>query len=383
MIVAALARRYPLVICDEHQDSSIHQHAIVVSLRNQGAQVRIFADPMQRIFRNKGAATGKAAWDWDELKQSADAVEELDVPHRWNHGCQRLGAWTLAARTALKSGGTIDLTGLLPPSITVVYAENRAPRNLEYQLCADDRGPIDRFEKEQSSLLVLTTYNPTARSLRSFFSRRIPLWEGHVRQGLEQLVSTINATSGDRAALAAGVVTFLANVGKGFSPSAFGERFVQEASEGCSKACKGKPATLQALARFIVAEPDHRGVGKMLRRLQALCESDPAFGAVELDGHREFWDAVRLGEFDSADTGLAEITHRRTHLRPKPPARAISNIHKAKGLECDSVILMPCDRKTFPDTPETRCLLYVALSRAMKQLLLVMSRENPSPLFKM
>ncbi len=382
MIAAALARRYPIIICDEHQDSSVHQHAIVMSLLNQGAKLRIFADPMQQIFRNKSGATGDAAWDWDEVKRSADAVEELDLPHRWNQGCKDLGAWTLSARAALKSGGVIDLRGRLPASITVVYAENRAQRNLEFQLSSTDRRAIDAFEKEQTALLILTAYNATARSMRSFFFRRIPLWEGHVRQGLETLVSAINAAGDDRAALAAGVVAFLANVGKGFSPSEFGDRFEQEASEGCSKPCKGKPATIQNLARFIVAEPNHRGVARMLRRLHEVRDGDPAFSTVKIDCNQEFWDAARLGEFDSAETGLAEIVHRRTYLRPKPPPRAISTIHKAKGLECESVILMPCDGKTFPDKPETRCLLYVALSRAMKRLLLVVSRDNPSPLIK-
>lgn len=44
--------------------------------------------------------------------------------------------------------------------------------------------------------------------------------------------------------------------------------------------------------------------------------------------------------------------------------------------------LMPYDRKTFLDNRETRCLLYVALSCAVKRLPLVVSRDNPSPLFK-
>ena len=70
-------------------------------------------------------------------------------------------------------------------------------------------------------------------------------------------------------------------------------------------------------------------------------------------------------------------------FRPKPPARAISTIHKAKGLECDSVIVMPCDAKTFPDKADARCLLYVALSRPKRRLALVMSKDNPSPLFKL
>ena len=64
----------------------------------------------------------------------------------------------------------------------------------------------------------------------------------------------------------------------------------------------------------------------------------------------------------------------------KPAQGHHSTIHKAKGLECDGVIVMPCDAKTFPDTAEARCLLYVALSRAKRRLLLVVSPTAPSPL---
>ncbi|MGH6876470.1 MAG: ATP-binding domain-containing protein [Rhizomicrobium sp.] len=99
-----------------------------------------------------------------------------------------------------------------------------------------------------------------------------------------------------------------------------------------------------------------------------------------MDCHREFWDAIRLGAFDDVDDGLTEITHRRTYSRPKPPDKAISTIHKAKGLECGSVIIMPCDAQAFPDRPDIRCLLYVALSRAKDRLLLAVPRNAPSPL---
>jgi DNA helicase-2/ATP-dependent DNA helicase PcrA len=118
----------------------------------------------------------------------------------------------------------------------------------------------------------------------------------------------------------------------------------------------------------------------MLRRLSERKDTDAAFANIEMDCQKELWDAVRLGEFDTVDAGLAEITHRRSYSRPKPPAKAISTIHKAKGLECDSVIVMPCDGKTFPDKPDAQCLLYVALSRAKNRLLFVVSRANPSPL---
>jgi DNA helicase-2/ATP-dependent DNA helicase PcrA len=380
MIVASLAQRHRVVICDEHQDSSGEQHSIVMALHSQGARLRVFGDPMQKIFKERACVTACPPCDWDELTRQAQAFERLDFPHRWSSGCPDLGRWTLMARRALKTGAVIDLRNGLPPSVTVVFAENQSQRNLEYQLSSQDRRQIDAFERAQTSLLILTPYNDTARSFRGFFNRRIPLWEGHTRPGLEKLVDALAARQGDRAALAAAIVAFMGEVGKGFSPSAFGNRFEKEVREGCTGNCRGKPATIQELARFVVAEANHCGVAKMLRRLSDLTTTDVNFADVKIDCRREFWEAIRLGDFDTVDNGFAEITHRRIYSRPKPPEKAISIIHKAKGLECDSVVVMPCDAKNFPDKPEARCLLYVALSRAKSRLMLVVSRNSPSPL---
>ena len=380
MIVASLAQRHRVVICDEHQDSSGEQHSIVMALQAHGARLRIFGDPMQKIFKERARVSKCMPCDWDGLTRDAHAFEQLDFPHRWTTGCPQLGQWTLAARAALKSGGSIDLRSGLPPSVTVVFAENQSRRNFEYQLSPQDRRPIDTFKRGQASLLILTRYNDTARSFRGFFSRRIPLWEGHTRAGLEKLVDAIATGQGDCAALAGAVVGFMGDVGKGFSPSAFGNRFEKEVRDGCTGSCRGKPATIQELARFLVNEPNHCGVARMLRRLSELATTDSDFTDVKIDCRKEFWEATRLGDFDTADNGFAEITHRRIYSRPKPPDKAISTIHKAKGLECESVIVLPCDARTFPDKHDARCLLYVALSRAKSRLMLVVSRTSPSPL---
>jgi DNA helicase-2/ATP-dependent DNA helicase PcrA len=284
-------------------------------------------------------------------------------------------------REALKAGGQIDLRGGLPPSVRVIVAENQARSAFDYQLASADRRPIDAFVTSEASLLVLTHFNDTARSLRAFFRRRLPLWEGHTRAGLEALVDATQNRRGDPGGLAKAIVRFMGDVGKGFSPSAFGDRFEREAREGCSGRASGKPAAIQGLAGFLVAEPDHHGVAKALRQLAILKRSRGDFADIDVDCHNEFWEAVRLGEFEDAEEGFAEITHHRTYLRPKPPAKAISTIHKAKGLECRSVVVMPCDAQTFSDKPEARCLLYVVLSRATDRLLLVVSRNRPSPLF--
>lgn len=121
------------------------------------------------------------------------------------------------------------------------------------------------------------------------------------------------------------------NAGKGFSPSAIGDTFEQEVREGCTKGRKGKAGCIQDLARCLVLEPDHRGIAKLLHRLSELKKTQPAFADIEIDRHREFWEAVRLGDFEAVDTGLAEITHRRTYSRPTPPGKAISTIHKSQG----------------------------------------------------
>lgn len=381
MIAHALARRYPVVICVEHQDSSGDQHLIVMEMLRHGSKVRIFADPMQTIFPDKKVAGSQPRCDWHELRRNAQRCEELDVPHRWSSVSPDLGTWTLKARKSLLNEQPVDLKNDLPAGLHILFAENRAERHLGFDLSTVDRAAVDVFQRQQTSLLILTCHNKTTLSFRSFFNRRIPLWEGHVRTALEKLVNAMLVGRGDREALARATVTFMGNVGKGFSPSAFGDRFIQEAADGCVKKCVRKPAAIQSLARYLVDDASHRGVAKVLGRLAELGKTDATFSMIDIDHHHEFNDAIRLGEFESLEEGLAAITHRRTYSRPRPPARAISNIHKAKGLECDAVILMPCDATTFLDKREARCLLYVALSRAKSRLMLVVSRDNPSPLF--
>ena len=382
MIAGALARRHPVVICDEHQDTSADQHRVVAAVHEKGAALRVFADPMQRIFGD-GATAAETGCDWEALKGAADSVAALDTPHRWSRGCPDLGRWTLDARRSLREGGAVDLRdGHRPQSVQVVVAENRAQRRLAYQLSGPDRRAIDAFEQQCTSLLILTRYNDTAVSLRSFFNRRVPLWEGYTRYALDGLVGAVAAANGDGSRLGAAVVAFMGEVGIGFTPSAFGDVFEREIREGCATARRGKPAKLQGLARLLLEHPDHRGVAAVLKRLADLAENDVDFTNVKLDCNREFWDATRLGDFPTIEDGLAEITHRRNYARPKPPAKAISIVHKAKGLECDAAILMPCDRSTLPENPASRCLLYVALSRAKSRLMVVVSRQNPSPLLR-
>ena len=384
MIGAALSERYPVVIGDEHQDSSAAQHAIIMALRDGGSKLRLFGDPMQHIYGKPADAARSADRErWNRLKNNA-ACDELDTPHRWATGSPLLGQWILKAREALKRGQAVDLRGRLPQGLTILCADNIAGNHTGYRIDQNDRRPIDRIVNTDQPLLILTGQNDTAKALRAMWSRRIPIWEGHVRNDLEVLVTAVATNRGNTTAIAEAVVRFVGAVGVGFSPSSHGNIFVREISQNCAKRTHGKPAQLQELARCIMEQPDHVGVANCLQGLAKMADEGSAgFASIALDNRREFHDAIRLGQFSDAEEGMKEIHRRRSFARPVPPDRAISTIHKAKGLQCENAIVLPGDRRRFGASDYARCKLYVALSRASRSLTLVLSRDDPSPLFRL
>jgi hypothetical protein len=153
-IVLALTTRYPLIICDEHQDANLHQEAIVLMCLAAGSSVRIFGDPRQRIY-SKGADAISDAQRWEQLKQLADRFEVLDTPHRWKDSDKSLGQWIQERRRSLWEEGTIDLRLPLPTSIKVIFAENQAPRFGGYRLSPEEGKPIWAAVRRSQSLLVL------------------------------------------------------------------------------------------------------------------------------------------------------------------------------------------------------------------------------------
>lgn len=382
IVATALAVRYPVIICDEHQDASIDQHAVIIALRRAGSLVRLFGDPMQRIYGSRTKTNSQAdTARWEGLRRSADACCELETPWRWRNGAISLGRWILAARATLQNGGRIDLRDNLPPGLSVITAENRSRKKWGgYVVSAEQAKAIYSLVNKSKSLLVLASQNETVNSLRSLFNRRLPIWEGHIRESLSALIDAVQTYKGNPAEITRATTQFLQDVTTGFSNSKYADILLQEVMDGCTGKRSKMPAVLQALGRILLEQPDHKGVAKVLRRLTELIKHDTSFSDIKVDYVRELWDAIKLGDFDDPDDGFAAIANHRTHLRPAPPSKAISTVHKAKGLESREVLVLPCDAKHFSDTPQARCRLYVALSRATDRLALVVSRENPSPL---
>ncbi len=109
-VAAALSARYPLVICDEHQDASQAQHNAVAALAEAGARVRLLGDPLQAIFEDSSTQGWEATASWASLGG------ELTVPRRWSDAPE-LGEWLLQVRSRF-NGETAD--GGVPPSVTIV-----------------------------------------------------------------------------------------------------------------------------------------------------------------------------------------------------------------------------------------------------------------------
>lgn len=379
-ISASLATRYPYIICDEHQDSSAAQHQLILAIHKAGSWIRIFGDPMQAIYEPKDLE----AWDrrWSDLQGAADCCVALDTPHRWKKCAPELGDWISSARRALKEGKQIDLRGNLPEGLLLIRADNAAKRHGLYILCPAERRPIDNLVNRYKEILILATTNDTVRGLGAFFNRSIPIWEGHRRDALSELIRACQACGGDPVATGEAFIEFIQTVSTGFSDSAYADLLRREITEGCSSRRKQKPAKIQELAQVIIESPDHRGAANALKKLDSFISADDSFKDIKLDLRREFREASKLSQYEDANAGLDELTARRTFSRLRLPFKAISTVHKAKGLEATSVVVLPCDGEHFKATDSKRRLLYVALSRATKSLAIIVSPKNPSPLLR-
>lgn len=380
-IADMLARRYPMIICDEHQDASADQHAILEALHAAGSKVRAFFDPMQRIYAVGGTVAESEANDrrLAAFHAAAHVSETLDVPHRWSGEAEELGAWILENRARLARGGKLCLTGLLPRGLNVVFADNTPQRNLGFQLQPRHPDGLRRDLRGAGPLMILSHHNETVQAIRAGLGRAMPIWEGHTRSALPALVKRL-ADCTDAIGIADAAVGFVQETCTGFSNSQFAARLRSEVASGCRRPARGRPAQIQNLARLILDSPNHTGVSAFLQALRGAIKWEPDFAGVHIDFPREFWEAVRLGSASDPQTGLVEQSRHNAHARRLPPSRVISTIHKAKGLEAPNVIIMPCDSTTFRE--KDRRLLYVAISRASRRLTLVVSRSRPSPIIE-
>ena len=375
-----LARLFPIVICDEHQDSNEAQDEIVQFLGKQGALLRIFGDPMQTIPGGQGqnAIAATALARWDALKDQA-AFGELETPHRWGATNPDLGEWILSVRDTLKNEQPIDLKGRLPRGVYVKFAENGSPTPANYRLASVNWNDLNASLNADKQMLLIAGSNATIQSLRGTFRPRFPIWEGHTRNYLEKFIEAFN--NGNLDTKASAFVDCLKSLLVGFSGKRYCDRLIQEIRMPSDNPRGQIPPQLKVMAEFIRAEPSHIGFSKATEHLKRLIvQNAEGFSGLHIDYLRELEDLIKLKGYNDPLMGLAEISQRRSRAYPKPPRKALSTVHKSKGLEAEHVFVFACDGGHFPETRVKRNLLYVALSRATESVTIIASRKNRSPL---
>ena len=88
---------------------------------------------------------------------------------------------------------------------------------------------------------------------------------------------------------------------------------------------------------------------------------------------------IRPQEGQDAFSALSSAIMTRK-IAAKKAHRAVGTIHKAKGLEYDHVLIAHMSASHFPDNDYGRRLAYVAISRAVRSLELLVPETDPSPL---
>ncbi|MCG7862020.1 MAG: UvrD-helicase domain-containing protein [Candidatus Thiodiazotropha endolucinida] len=382
IIAKHLTKSFPVIICDEHQDSNEAQDQIVKLLAKQGALLRVFGDPMQIIPGGIGHNTVAAATleRWNFLKNDSE-FGELKTPHRWKDTNYDLGTWILGARESLKNGHALNLKEHLPVGVNVQFAENNSPTPASYQLAPESWHNLNALLNEDKEMLLVAGSNPTIQSLRGSFRPRFPIWEGHTRNNLENFIEALKVNEDNLTNRTSAFVECLKGLLVGFSANRYGNRLIQEVQTPTNKPRGKIPPRLKAMAEFIREEPSHIGFSRAAEYLKELIiQNADGFSEINIDYQRELDDLIKLKGHDDPSLGFAEIAKRRSRSYPRPPRKALSTIHKSKGLEAEHIFVFACDGMHFGETQVKRNLLYVALSRATESVTIIVSRKNRSPL---
>ena len=293
-VAATISRCYPVIIVDEHQDSSETQHEMVMSLCRHGSRVRAFGDPMQAIQPDGG--TGYLRWP--DFFAAANENVVLDTPHRWKDS-PLLGAWIADARALLKVGRPLTLDGR-PPEVSVRVCPDFAGRHR----VADRDAAVEILKapsaRPAATVAVLAFLGPMVKSLAAASGWRSRVNEGASLEALDDLLDVARTHAGDPGRLAAAFLDFAGEVGSGLPDST---KVAMKQRLGAT--LNGHRAGHLQLDWFrclqlVYDSPDHRGLAK-------------AMLAIRRKPPRGF--SVRLKDHAWALSSLETVQEPSSHLR--------------------------------------------------------------------
>jgi DNA helicase-2/ATP-dependent DNA helicase PcrA len=372
-IAAAQGRHYPVMLLDEHQDTRTDQHALALALANPASgRIRIFGDPMQAIY----GFAGEDLLDWAKLAANADRAVALEQPQRWRE-TPELGEWIMAARAALQAGERLPMAD----RPACVRLERLADLDDVHPNSARPASALARLLRRElprlrGTVAVLSRNKAHLRGLLSVARDHLVAQEGADVELAYQILAHAEAAVGDPQTLANSVIELLGATSTGLTGQLKAQLAGSLLPDRLDRGRRARIASLLECLESLYATPDLATWCGTIRRVLA---EPPPWLRIDLPASLQLLGRLQPHHDEPARVAL-DVVARRRRDSAAVPARCASTIHRAKGAEFDHVILAHCSASPFPDTEDARRLLYVALSRARRSVLIVASGRAPSTL---
>lgn len=372
----ALARHYPVVIFDEHQDASVEQHQILRHLSRNGSLIRVFGDPVQGIYDWDGSPVS-----WAEVTKDADKVEFLSEPKRWRDSPQ-LGTWIVGAREVLARGGRIDRQSVPSDSVFVhILSDLEEPSPFYGELGGLLVWKIRKvLETCRGSTVVLVRNSRHEKLMRRSLPDELTVHEGADYADAYRAFGMATRAGSNPRELALAAIELMKSSFGGMTKAV--EKDLTSSLKADRLDAGRKKKILPLLGRFtgVYETPS----------LRSWCRMVGGFGVdppAELILHRPrslaaIRNATDLSYGDDPEVAFDEVV-RQMRMAVAVPDRSVMTIHKSKGHEFANVIVPIVGAGSFPDDDAGRRLLYVAMSRACATLHLIVPGSGPSPLLRL
>jgi DNA helicase-2/ATP-dependent DNA helicase PcrA len=371
-VAEGLAWRHPVILVDEHQDSSDDQHAVVAAIaEKRDTRVRYFGDRLQSIYGFDG---GGGAWDTlcDEHEE-----ETLEFGQRWRDNAE-LGDWLRGARRALLTGEPINLRDR--PRCVHVHQWSGEPHGVNRKGFCPEVLTVLQGVRLHGRSALLVSENAHARGLvERLGAGPAKLYEGADVKEPRRCLELVLDADGDPARLARLLGEVLGALGPGVPKSRIDELATVCTSAGIRAGKRKNILPLVNVCRALYASPT---VSSWLAAFRTALERRDELGWRPLRRDAAWLLAAMPGDTD--DHLAALLATARAHAqRSRGPSQAVMTVHRAKGSEFDTVVIPYVSASNFGSEYEDAKRLYVAITRPQRELHLLLSRDDPSPRFRL
>jgi superfamily I DNA/RNA helicase len=388
---AIWAHKYPVLILDEHQDSSPLQSLIVERLADEGSRAYAFADPLQMIYGFRDASPDRVP----EFAAKGASCHGLRTLHRYR-GRPELQAWMEGVRDVLLNGS--QSCPPLPPYVKVIrYAAdgmNKTPKepwdthSRDLWEIDDTVGKILGHHTVSSVAVMVRKHAHLSRVeqhlTKRFYSRRLRTGEetaDWARDWIDRhavAAGSLELRAGHLLEVAARIAPRNADIADfhkrletdGIKAGRLrgNKRILADQINGMLDQCGTLAGAIRAAAHVAALAAAHE---------QPRLVTSDAVHVVR----RVFAVHSNMDDTEARERVLARIGQLR-HNADDDARRGLYLLtcHQSKGKEFDAVVIPYLTSTIFKDTVEGRQLLYVALTRARK-LLLVRVADGDVPPF--